>query len=46
MEKRYEEHAYVIDFLPHGKAGFRQPDELVTEQERSFNVWAKKCYTF
>ncbi len=23
MEKRYEENAYVLDFLPHGKAGFR-----------------------
>ena len=23
MEKRYEEYAYVIDFLPHGKPGFR-----------------------
>jgi putative nucleotide binding protein len=23
MEKRYEEHAYVLDFLQHGKPGFR-----------------------
>jgi len=23
MEKRYEEHAYVLDFLSHGKPGFR-----------------------
>jgi putative nucleotide binding protein len=23
MEKRYEEYAYVLDFLPHGKPGFR-----------------------
>lgn len=23
MEKRYEEHAYVVDFLPHGRAGMR-----------------------
>jgi len=23
MEKRYEENAYVLDFLPHGKPGFR-----------------------
>lgn len=23
MEKRYEEHAYVLDFLPHGRAGTR-----------------------
>jgi putative nucleotide binding protein len=23
MEKRYEEHAYVLDFLPHGRAGAR-----------------------
>ena len=23
MEKRYEEYAYVLDFLSHGKAGFR-----------------------
>jgi len=23
MEKRYEEHAYVLDFLPHGRAGMR-----------------------
>jgi len=23
MEKRYEEHAYVLDFLPHGRAGVR-----------------------
>lgn len=23
MEKRYEEYAYVIDFLPHGRPGFR-----------------------
>lgn len=23
MEKRYEEHAYVLDFLPHGRAGIR-----------------------
>ena len=23
MEKRYEEHAYVLDFLPHGRPGFR-----------------------
>lgn len=23
MEKRYEEHAYVLDFLPHGRAGGR-----------------------
>jgi len=23
MEKRYEEHAYVLDFLPHGRPGIR-----------------------
>jgi len=23
MEKRYEEYAYVLDFLPHGRPGFR-----------------------
>lgn len=23
MEKRYEEHAYVLDFLPHGRAGMK-----------------------
>ena len=23
MEKRYEENAYVLDFLPHGRAGIR-----------------------
>ena len=23
MEKRYEEYAYVLDFLSHGKPGFR-----------------------
>ncbi|NIO38256.1 DUF655 domain-containing protein [Candidatus Bathyarchaeota archaeon] len=23
MEKRYEEHAYVLDFLPHGRPGLR-----------------------
>ena len=23
MEKRYEEHAYVLDFLPHGRGGLR-----------------------
>ncbi|HXX88566.1 MAG TPA: DUF655 domain-containing protein [Candidatus Acidoferrum sp.] len=23
MEKRYEEHAYVLDFLPHGRSGVR-----------------------
>ena len=23
MEKRYEEYAYVLDFLTHGKPGFR-----------------------
>jgi putative nucleotide binding protein len=23
MDKRYEEHAYVLDFLPHGRPGFR-----------------------
>ncbi|MCW4055152.1 MAG: DUF655 domain-containing protein [Candidatus Bathyarchaeota archaeon] len=23
MEKRYEEHAYILDFLPHGRAGVR-----------------------
>ena len=23
MEKRYEENAYVLDFLPHGRAGTR-----------------------
>src|SRR3989304_3955375 len=23
MEKRYEEHAYVLDFLPHGRPGFQ-----------------------
>ena len=23
MEKRYEEYAYVLDFLAHGKSGFR-----------------------
>jgi len=23
MEKRYEEHAYILDFLPHGRAGTR-----------------------
>jgi predicted nucleic acid-binding OB-fold protein len=23
MEKRYEAYAYVLDFLPHGRPGFR-----------------------
>jgi len=25
MEKRYEEHAYILDFLPHGRPGMRPP---------------------
>jgi putative nucleotide binding protein len=25
MEKRYEEYAYVLDFLPHGRTGMRLP---------------------
>jgi putative nucleotide binding protein len=25
MEKRYEEYAYVLDFLPHGRPGMRPP---------------------